>query len=73
MSKAKSPVALALAEARHALKAQKAIVAANQAGDRATLRADSFIPLTMALVYILLLFYFKSIGGYRALKIEEQV
>ena len=27
MSKAKSPVALALAEARHALKAQKAIVA----------------------------------------------
>ena len=53
--------------------AQKAIVAANQAGDRATLRTDSFIPLTMALIYILLLFYFKSIGGYRALKIEEQV
>ena len=52
---------------------QKAIVAANQAGDRATLRADSFIPLTMAAIYLLLLFYFKSIGGYRALKIEEQV
>jgi MFS family permease len=52
---------------------QKAIVAANQVGDRATLRTDSFIPLTMALVYLILLFYFKSIGGYRALKIEEQV
>ena len=51
---------------------QKAIVAANQAGDRATLKADSFIPLTMAAIYLLLLFYFKSIGGYRALKIEEQ-
>ncbi len=52
---------------------QKAIVAANQAGDRATLKADSYVPLTMAAIYLLLLFYFKSIGGYRALKIEEQV
>jgi len=52
---------------------QKAIVAANQAGDRATLKADSFLPLTMAAIYLLLLFYFKSVGGYRALKIEEQV
>ncbi len=51
---------------------QKAIVAANQAGDRATLKADSYIPLTMAAIYLLLMFYFKSIGGYRALKIEEQ-
>ena len=51
---------------------QKAIVAANQAGDRATLKADSFIPLAMAAIYLLLLFYFKSLGGYRALKIEEQ-
>ena len=51
---------------------QKAIVAANQAGDRATLKADSYLPLTMAAIYLLLLFYFKSIGGYRALKIEEQ-
>ena len=52
---------------------QKAIVAANQAGDRATLKADSYIPLTMAIIFLALLFYFKSIGGYRALKIEEQV
>jgi hypothetical protein len=51
---------------------QQAIVTANQAGDRATLKADSFIPLTMAGIYLLLFFYFKSIGGYRPLKIEEQ-
>jgi len=52
---------------------QKSLVAANQAGDRSTLKADSFIPLSMATIYLLLLFYFKSIGGYRPLKIEEQV
>ncbi len=52
---------------------KKAIFEASQAGDRATLKADSFLPLTMAAIYLLLLFYFKSIGGYRALKIEEQV
>ena len=52
---------------------QKAIVAANQAGDRATLKADSYVPLAMAAIFLALLFYFKSIGGYRALKIEEQV
>jgi MFS family permease len=50
---------------------QKAIVEANQSGDRATLKADSFIPMTMAAIYLLLLFYFKTIGGYRPLKIEE--
>ncbi|MFM7399127.1 MAG: MFS transporter [Verrucomicrobiota bacterium] len=52
--------------------AQKAIVAANQSGDRSTLKADSYIPLTMAAIYLLMLLYFKSIGGYRALKLEEQ-
>ena len=52
---------------------QKAIVAANQAGDRATLKADSYIPFAMALIFLALFLYFKSIGGYRALKIEEQV
>ncbi|MFM8618401.1 MAG: MFS transporter [Opitutaceae bacterium] len=51
---------------------RKAIVAANQAGDRATLKADSFIPMAMAAIYLALLLYFKSAGGYRALKLEEQ-
>lgn len=49
---------------------QAAVVAASIAGDRKTLKADSFIPLTMAAAYLLLLIYFKSIGGYKAVHIE---
>ncbi len=45
--------------------AQKAIVAASIAGDRRTLKADAFIPATMAVIYLLMLIYFKSIGGYK--------
>ena len=62
------------AVADHPMTAEKkTIFEASQAGDRATLKADSFLPLAMAAIYLLLLLYFKSIGGYRALKIEEQV
>jgi MFS family permease len=50
---------------------QKAIVAADQAGDRRTLKADAFIPATMALIYLGLMLYFKSIGGYKILHIGE--
>jgi MFS family permease len=46
--------------------AQKTVVEANIRGDRRTLVADSFIPATMALIYIGLLIYFKAIGGYKA-------
>jgi hypothetical protein len=35
-------------------------------GNRQTLRADSAIPFTMAVIYLLLFIYFKSIGGYKA-------
>jgi hypothetical protein len=52
---------------------QAAIVAADQHGDRATLKADSFIPLTMAAIYLGLLLYFKSIGGYKVLNIDEEI
>ncbi|MDA1006962.1 MAG: MFS transporter [Verrucomicrobia bacterium] len=41
-------------------------------GDRKTLKADSFIPLTMAVIYLALMLYFRSIGGYKALTIDEQ-
>lgn len=51
---------------------QRAIVEADQHGDRATLKADSFIPATMALIYLLLMLYFKAAGGYRPLTIDEQ-
>lgn len=51
---------------------QKVVVDASIAGDRATLKADSFIPATMAVIYLLLLIYFKSIGGYKAISIKEE-
>jgi hypothetical protein len=63
-----------LAEAKEATDRtpeQQAVVTADQHGDRATLKADSIIPLIMAGIYLVLLLYFKSIGGYRPLKIDE--
>jgi hypothetical protein len=51
---------------------QKALVAASIQGDRATLKVDSYIPLAMAAIYLLMMLYFRSIGGYRPLRIEEQ-
>lgn len=49
---------------------QQTVVAASINGDRKTLKADSFIPFTMAVIYLLLLIYFKSIGGYKAVHLE---
>ena len=44
---------------------QKAAVTADQQGDRDTLNADSYIPATMAVIYLGFMLYFASIGGYR--------
>jgi hypothetical protein len=41
-------------------------------GDRKTLRADSFIPATMAVIYLLLFVYFRSIGGYKPLQMAAE-
>jgi MFS family permease len=49
---------------------QQTVVDASITGDRKTLKADSGIPLTMAAIYLLLLIYFKSIGGYKVLHLE---
>jgi MFS family permease len=51
---------------------QKAVAEASIAGDRKTLKADSFIPAAMAAIYLLLLLYFKAIGGYKPLHIVEE-
>ena len=51
---------------------QKTVTKADQDGDRKTLKADSLIPATMAAIYLLLLLYFKTIGGYRPVSIVEQ-
>lgn len=48
----------------------KAARAASIVGDRQTLRMDSILPAAMAGIYLLLLIYFKSIGGYRRLEVN---
>jgi hypothetical protein len=49
---------------------ERAVQAASIEGDRRTLVADSAIPATMAVIYLLLLLYFKSIGGYKPVHID---
>jgi len=49
---------------------QKSVVDASIIGDRKTLKADSFIPTTMAVIYLLMLVYFKTIGGYKTVHLE---
>jgi hypothetical protein len=54
---------------------ERAVHAASIAGDRKTLVADSFIPAAMAVIYLLILLYFRTIGGYKTVHIvpvEEQ-
>ena len=51
---------------------ERAVHKASITGDRRTLKADSFIPATMAVIYLLILLYFKSIGGYKAVHVDEQ-
>jgi len=50
---------------------QQKVVHADQKGDRRTLKADALIPAALALIYLLLIFYFRSIGGYKPVRIEE--
>ncbi|MHA3775281.1 MFS transporter [Verrucomicrobiota bacterium sgz303538] len=42
------------------------------AGDRKTLKTDSFIPAIMAAIYLLVLIYFKAIGGYKPVTIDPE-
>ncbi len=51
--------------------AESKVLTASIEGDRRTLRTDAFIPATMAVIYLALLLYFKSIGGYRPISISE--
>jgi hypothetical protein len=52
-------------------EAQQVVVDADIRGNRRTLTTDSFIPAAMALIFLLLMFYFKSTGGYKVVKIEQ--
>ncbi len=50
---------------------QKDVVEADVQGNRTTLKADSFIPATMAVIYLLILLYFRAIGGYKPISLQE--
>lgn len=52
-------------------EAEQSVIDASIAGDRKTLVADSAIPATMAVIYLALLIYFQSIGGYKPVSIDE--
>jgi MFS family permease len=49
---------------------QQIVAEASIVGDRETLKADAFIPVTMAVIYLLLFLYFKAIGGYKPVHID---
>jgi hypothetical protein len=51
---------------------ERAVLESSIQGDRKTLRADAFIPAAMAVIYLLLFLYFKSIGGYKPVSIEDK-
>ena len=59
-------------DAKDKTPAQKTVVAADQQGDRKTLKTDAYIPATMAVIYLLMLLYFKSIGGYKPTSIDME-
>src|SRR5262245_13979041 len=56
--------------AKTATPDQETVQAADIGGDRRTLVADSIIPATMAVIYLGLLLYFRSIGGYKPVHID---
>lgn len=49
---------------------QQVVAEASIIGDRKTLKADAFIPAVMAVIYLLMLLYFKAIGGYKPVPID---
>jgi MFS family permease len=49
---------------------QRMVAEASIVGDRETLKADAYIPAVMALIYLALFLYFKTIGGYKTIQIE---
>jgi MFS family permease len=66
----KDPAVTALAATHTAEK--QTVVKADEMGNRKLLKVDSLIPVAMAIGYLLLLLYFKAIGGYRPLTVDEQ-
>lgn len=59
-------------EADSRTEKQTVVTEADIRGDRHVLRTDSMLPATMAVIYLLLLLYFKATGGYKALTIADE-
>jgi MFS family permease len=53
--------------------AEKAVVEAYVQANRDMMRVDSFIPATMAGIYLLMFLYFQAIGGYKAVHVGEEI
>ena len=51
--------------------AERTVHEASIEGDRRTLQADAVIPAVMTVIFLALLAYFKSIGGYKVLHLKE--
>jgi MFS family permease len=51
---------------------ERTVLLADQDGTRQVLRADAFIPATMAVIYLALMLYFQSIGGYKPETIDPE-
>ena len=51
----------------------RAVIEASITGDRKTLKTDAYIPAAMAVIYLLLFIYFKTIGGYKPVHIAEEL
>lgn len=56
----------------NATQEQQDAIAADIRGDRRVLKTDSLIPLAMAAIYLALMMYFKSIGGYKPETIDPE-
>jgi MFS family permease len=51
---------------------ERVVYEASIQGDRKTLRADAFIPAALAVIYLLILLYFTTIGGYKPVHIDPE-
>jgi MFS family permease len=51
--------------------AEREVQQASIEGDRQTLRVDAIVPGVMALIYLGLLLYFRSLGGYKVIHLED--
>jgi hypothetical protein len=61
-----------IAKASSITPEQELIAKSDIEGNRRLLRVDSLIPAAMAVIYLMLLIYFKAIGGYKPVSIDPE-